>query len=93
MAGDAQFGVDGKGDSRIDALLCKWLAILRWVHCTDADRDVGYRYDLSILQAEFSPTQMFDAPGLGTGRSLRRRSTIRSLKHIKQPNTTRTPKT
>ncbi|MFE5703950.1 hypothetical protein [Rhodococcus koreensis] len=41
-----------------------------WVHCTDADRDAGYRYDLSILQAEFSLTQMFDAPGLGMGRSL-----------------------
>ena len=27
-----------------------------------ADRQAGYRYDLSILQAEFSLTQMLDKP-------------------------------
>ena len=32
---------------------------------TDADRDAGYRYQLSILQAEFSLTQMLDAPVTG----------------------------
>ena len=30
-----------------------------------ADRDAGYRYQLSILQAEFSLTQMLDAPVTG----------------------------
>ncbi|WP_241031963.1 hypothetical protein [Rhodococcus koreensis] len=45
---------------RIDALLRKWLAILPDPF-TDADRDAGYRYDLSVLQAEFSLTQMLDA--------------------------------
>ncbi|MFE5703558.1 hypothetical protein [Rhodococcus koreensis] len=49
---------------RIDALLRKWLAILPDPF-TDADRDAGYRYDLSILQAEFSLTQMLDAPVSG----------------------------
>ena len=29
---------------------------------TPADRAAGYRYDLSILQAEFSLTQMLDRP-------------------------------
>ena len=32
---------------------------------TDADRDAGYRYQLSVLQAEFSLTQMLDAPVSG----------------------------
>ena len=29
---------------------------------TAADRRAGYRYDLSVLQAEFSLTQMLDRP-------------------------------
>ncbi len=29
---------------------------------TSADRQAGYRYDLSILQAEFSTTQVLDRP-------------------------------
>ncbi len=49
---------------RIDALLRKWLAILPDPF-TDTDRDAGYRYDLSVLQAEFSLTQMLDAPVSG----------------------------
>jgi len=32
---------------------------------TDADRDAGYRYQLSMLQTEFSLTQMLDAPVTG----------------------------
>jgi len=48
----------------IYALLRKWLAILP-TPFTDADREAGYRYDLSILQAEFSLTQMLDAPVTG----------------------------
>jgi hypothetical protein len=51
------------GDT-IDALLRKWLAILPHPF-TPADRAAGYRYDLSILQAEFSLTQMLDKPVSG----------------------------
>ena len=48
----------------INALLRRWLAILPHPF-TAADREAGYRYDLSILQAEFSLTQMLDAPVSG----------------------------
>jgi hypothetical protein len=46
---------------KIDGLLRKWLAILPHPF-TPADRDTGYRYDVSILQAEFSLTQMLHRP-------------------------------
>jgi hypothetical protein len=46
---------------KIDALLRKWLAVLPHPF-TRADRAAGYRYDLSILQAEFSLTQTLDRP-------------------------------
>jgi hypothetical protein len=49
------------GPAQIYALLEKWLQILPNPF-TDADRDAGYRYQVSILQAEFSLTQMLDAP-------------------------------
>ena len=52
------------GPDQIDALLRKWLAILPHPF-TPADRAAGYRYDLSILQAEFSLTQMLDRPVSG----------------------------
>lgn len=49
---------------QIDALLRKWLAILP--HPFSAgDREAGYRYDVSILQAEFSLTQVLDKPVSG----------------------------
>jgi hypothetical protein len=47
--------------AKIDALLRKWLARLPHPF-TRADRAAGYRYDISILQAEFSLTQMLDRP-------------------------------
>ncbi|MDP9432532.1 MAG: hypothetical protein M3P91_07440 [Actinomycetota bacterium] len=47
--------------AKIDALLRKWLALLPHPF-TAADRRAGYRYDISILQAEFSLTQMLDRP-------------------------------
>ncbi len=47
--------------TKIDALLRKWLRLLPHPF-TRADRAAGYRYDLSILQAEFSLTQMLDRP-------------------------------
>jgi len=55
---------DRLGPDQIDALLRKWLARLPHPF-TAADRDAGYRYDLSILQVEFSLTQMLDKPVSG----------------------------
>ena len=55
---------DSLGPERIDALLRKWLAILPSPF-TPGDEAAGYRYELSILQAEFSLTQMLDAPVSG----------------------------
>ena len=55
---------DSLGPEQIDALLRKWLAILPNPF-TDEDEAAGYRYELSILQAEFSLTQMLDAPVSG----------------------------
>jgi hypothetical protein len=52
------------GAEQIDALLRKWLAILPHPF-TAADRAAGYRYDISILQAEFSLTQTLDRPVTG----------------------------
>jgi hypothetical protein len=55
---------DRLGEDQIDALLRKWLAILPHPFSV-ADRAAGYRYELSILQAEFSLTQMLDKPVSG----------------------------
>jgi hypothetical protein len=55
---------DGLTEDRIEALLRKWLARLPHPY-TPADRAAGYRYDISILQAEFSLTQMLDQPVSG----------------------------
>jgi hypothetical protein len=55
---------DGLSADKIDGLLRKWLAILPHPF-TAADRAAGYRYDISILQAEFSLTQMLDRPVSG----------------------------
>jgi hypothetical protein len=55
---------DQLGPEQIDALLRKWLARLPHPF-TPADREAGYRYDISILQAEFSLTQMLDRPVSG----------------------------
>ena len=52
---------DRLGPEQIDGLLRKWLAILPHPF-TAADREAGYRYDISILQAEFSLTQVLDRP-------------------------------
>jgi len=52
---------DALGPEQIDALLRKWLARLPHPF-SPADRAAGYRYDISILQAEFSLTQMLDRP-------------------------------
>jgi len=55
---------DRLGPEQIDALLRKWLRILPNPF-TDEDEAAGYRYEPSILQAEFSLTQMLDAPVSG----------------------------
>jgi DNA-binding transcriptional ArsR family regulator len=52
---------DGLSAAKIDALLRKWLRLLPHPF-TAADREAGYRYDISILQAEFSTTQVLDRP-------------------------------
>jgi hypothetical protein len=55
---------DQFGPARIDGLLRKWLAKLPHPFTT-ADRAAGYRYELSVLQAEFSLTQVLDRPVSG----------------------------
>src|SRR6266704_2506231 len=55
---------DNLSGDKINALLRKWLARLPHPF-TGADRKAGYRYEISILQAEFSLTQVFDKPQHG----------------------------
>jgi hypothetical protein len=55
---------DRLGPEAIKALLDKWLAILPHPF-TAADIAAGYRYELSVLQAEFSLTQVLDTPAAG----------------------------
>ena len=50
---------DALSDAKIDAFFRKWLARLPHPYSAQ-DRRAGYRYDLSILQAEFSLTQVWD---------------------------------
>ena len=46
---------------KIDGFLRRWLDLLPHPF-TATDRKAGYRYDISILQAEFSLTQVLDRP-------------------------------
>ena len=55
---------DELAPAHIRALLDKWLAILPNPF-TDDDHTAGFTYDISILQAEFSLTQMLDSPVTG----------------------------
>jgi hypothetical protein len=55
---------DRLGPQQITALLDRWRVILPNPF-TDADRAAGYRYECSILQAEFSLTQVLDRPVTG----------------------------
>jgi hypothetical protein len=52
---------DQMGPEQIDGLLRRWLGKLPHPFAP-RDREAGYRYDLSILQAEFSLTQILDRP-------------------------------
>ena len=55
---------DGLTAAKIDALLRKWL--VRLPHPFSAhDREQGIGYDISILQAEFARTEVFDRPVAG----------------------------
>jgi hypothetical protein len=60
----AQQICDGLGAEQIAALFHKWLELLPHPF-TAEDQRAGYRYDLSILQAEFSLTQVLDRPITG----------------------------
>lgn len=55
---------DGLDAAKIDALLRKWLARLPQPFSAE-DQAAGYRYDLSILQAELALTQVLDRPVAG----------------------------
>jgi hypothetical protein len=55
---------DSLDEDKIDALARKWLAILPNPY-SPADQAAGYRYDISVLQAEFSLTQVLDKPASG----------------------------
>ena len=55
---------DGLDAAKIDALLRKWLARLPQPFPA-ADQAAGYRYEISILQAERSLTQVLDRPVAG----------------------------
>jgi hypothetical protein len=55
---------DGLSAARVDAFVRKWLAVLPHPF-TAGDRAAGFRYDLSVLQAEFSVTAVVDRPRWG----------------------------
>lgn len=55
---------DGLTAAKIEAVVRKWLARLPHPFAA-ADRQAGYRYHLSVLQAEFSLTQVLDRPQTG----------------------------
>ena len=60
----AQQLADGLDEWRIEGVVCKWLARLPSPF-TAADRAAGFNYELSVLQAEFARTQVFDRPLAG----------------------------
>jgi hypothetical protein len=60
----AQAICDALGAEQLDALLRKWLDRLPQPFTPD-DRQAGYAYAISILQAEFSLTQVLDRPLTG----------------------------
>ena len=62
--GKVQRICDRLSPAKIDGLVRKWLRRLPHPF-TAADRAAGYRYDISILQAEFSLTQVLDRPVTG----------------------------
>ncbi len=57
---------DRLSPAKIDAVVRKWLARLPHPF-TALDRAAGYRYQLSVLQSEFSLTQVLDRPRVRAG--------------------------
>src|SRR5271166_4758875 len=55
---------DSFGEQAIEALAARWLDILPCPY-GPADHAAGYRYEISVLQAEFSLTQVLDTPVAG----------------------------
>src|SRR6266568_6677211 len=55
---------DALTEDTIEALARKWPAVLPNPYSA-ADQAAGYRYDISVLQAEFSLTQVLDKPVSG----------------------------
>jgi len=55
---------DSLDEGKIEALARKWLDILPNPYSA-ADQAAGYCYDISVLQAEFSLTQVLDKPVSG----------------------------
>ena len=62
---------DDLSAQKIEGFVRKWLRLLPHPF-TGADRKAGYRYDISILQAEFSLTQVLDRPVTWKARSSNR---------------------
>ncbi|MBI4729159.1 MAG: hypothetical protein HY775_06600, partial [Acidobacteria bacterium] len=60
----AQRICDGLSPAKIDTLARKWMRLLPHPF-TAADQRAGYRYDISMLQTEFSLTQVLDRPVTG----------------------------
>ena len=60
----AQTLCDRLSAAKIDGLVRKWLRVLPSPF-TPADMRAGYRYAVSVLQAEFSLTQVLDRPATG----------------------------
>ena len=60
----AQALADGLSAEKIEALIRKWQRCLPQPF-TAAEREAGYDYEISILQAEFALTQVLDRPQTG----------------------------
>ena len=56
--------LDAFDEAKIEGVARKWFERLPHPF-TEADREAGFTYNLSILQAEFARTQVFDRPLAG----------------------------
>ena len=86
---------DSLGEQQIRALLDKWLRILPHPF-TEDDIAAGYRYDVSIVQAEFSlaadagpPGDRADLPGADDPRQPRHRAPGQGQPDLRPPDTQR----
>jgi hypothetical protein len=76
---------DSLDEGKIEALARKWLAILPNPYSA-ADQAAGYRYDISILQAEFALTQVLDLLRPGHPRQSRHRPPGPGRPHLRPPH-------